>query len=151
MPTSPWCVEYKLRSTFARREVGMTILWSKSTNLSSMLRRCLTSQYLRISSAVRLRVFSNPFCMVFINFLYCRSLHPAVRIASGEMSSTLLLAPNDDNRVVDLTQLSMSSDSMISNWEGSVGNPFRSACKMAVGCEKQHRRPCATSQGSVGW
>ena len=38
-----------------------------------------------------------------------------------------------DNRVVDLTQSSMSSDSMMSNWEGSVGNPFRSACKMAGG------------------
>ena len=79
--------------------------------------------------------------MVSINFLYCRSLCPAARIVSGEMSATLLLAPNDDNRVVDLTQSSMLSDSMMSNWEGSVGNPFRSACKMAS----------ATSQCSVGW
>ena len=71
--------------------------------------------------------------MVSINFLYCRSLCPAARIASGEMSATLSLAPNDDNRVVDLTQLSMSSDSMMSNWEGSVGNPFRSARKMTGG------------------
>ena len=58
--------------------------------------------------------------MVSINFLYCRNLCPAARIASGEMSTTLSLAPNDDNRVVDLTQSSMSSDSMMSNWEGSV-------------------------------
>ena len=111
----------------------MPILWSKSTDPSSTLRQCLTSQYSRISGAVRLRVFSNPFCMVSINFLYCRSLCPAARIASGEMSATLSLAPNDDNRVVDLTQSSMSSGSMMSNWEGSVGNPFRSACKMAGG------------------
>ena len=111
----------------------MTILWSKRTNPSSTLRRSLTSQYLRISGAVRLHVFSNPFCMVSINFLYFRSPHPAARIASGEMSATLSLAPNDDYRVVDLTQSSMSSDSMMFTWEGSVGNLFRSACKMAGG------------------
>ena len=87
--------------------------------------------------------------MVSINFLYCRSLCPAARIASGEMSATLSLAPNDDNRVGDLTQLSMSSDSIMPIWEGSVRNPFRSASKM--GCAKQHRRLCATSQSSVGW
>ena len=111
----------------------MTILWSKSTNPSSMLRQCLTSQYLQISGAVRLHVFSNPFCMVSINFLYCRSLCPASRIASGEMSPTLSLALNDDHKVIDLTQSSMSSDSMMSTWEGSVGNPFKSACKTAGG------------------
>ena len=133
MPTSPWCAECKLHSTFSRCEVGMTILWSKSTNPLSTLRRCLTSQYSRISSAVRLCVFLNPFCKMSINFLYCRSLCPTDRIASGEMSATLSLALNDDNRVVDLTQSSMSSDSMMSTWEGSVGNPFRSACKMAGG------------------
>ena len=53
--------------------------------------------------------------MVSINFLYCRNLCPAAWIASGEMSATLSLALNDDNRVVDLTQSSMSSDSMMSN------------------------------------
>ena len=74
--------------------------------------------------------------MMSVNFLYCRSLRPAARIVSGEMSATLLLAPNDDNRVVDLTQLSMSSGTMMSTWEGSVGNPFRSACKMAGGLRK---------------
>ena len=74
--------------------------------------------------------------MVSIKFLYCRSLCPATWIASGEMSATLSLAPNDDNRVVDLTQSSMLSDSMMSTWEGSVGNPFRSACKMAGGLRK---------------
>ena len=132
MPTSPWCAECKLRSTFARWEVGMTILSSKSTNPSSTLRRCLTSQYSQISGAVRLRVFLNPFCMVSINFLYRRSLCPAARIASGEMRATLSLALND-NTVVDLTQSSMWSDSMMSNWEGSVGKPFRSACKMVGG------------------
>ena len=79
-----------------------------------MLRRCLASQYSQISGAVRLRVYSNPFCIVSINFLYCRSLCPAARIASGEMSATLSLASNDDNRVVDLTQSSMSSDSKMS-------------------------------------
>ena len=136
MPTSPWRAECKLHSTFARWEVGMTILWSKSTNPSSMLRWCLTSQHSRILGAVRLRVFSNPFCMVSINFLYCRSLCPAAWIASGEMSATLSLAPNDDNRVVNLTPSSMSSDSMMSNWEGSVGNPFRSACKMGGGLQE---------------
>ena len=71
--------------------------------------------------------------MVSINFLYCRLLCQAARIASGEMSATLSLAPNDDNRVVDWTKSSMSSDSMMSNWEGSVGNPFRSTSKMAGG------------------
>ena len=101
-----------------------------------MQRQCLTSQYSRISGAVRLRVFLNLFCMVSINFLYCRSLRPAAWIASGEMSATLSLAPNDDNRVVDLTQSSMSSDSMMSTWEGLVGNPFRSAFKMASGLRK---------------
>ena len=106
----------------------MTILWSKSTNPL-----CLTSQYSWILGAVRLLVFSNPFCMVSINFLYCRSLHPAAQIASGEMSATLSLAPNYDNRIDDLTQSSMSWDSMMSKWEGSVRNPFRSACKMAGG------------------
>ena len=65
--------------------------------------------------------------------LHCRSLCPAARIASGEISAILSLALNDDNRVVDFTQSSMSSDSMMSTWEGSVGNPFRSACKMAGG------------------
>ena len=74
--------------------------------------------------------------MVSINFLYCRSLHPAARIASGEMSATLSLAPNDDNRVVDFTQSSMPSDSMMFTWEGLVGNPFRSAFKMAGGLRK---------------
>ena len=71
--------------------------------------------------------------MVSINFLYCRSLCPATQIASGEMSTTLSLALNDDNRGVDLTQLSMSSNSMMSTWEGAVRNSFRSACKMAGG------------------
>ena len=71
--------------------------------------------------------------MVSINFLYCRSLRPAARIASGEMSATLSLAQNDDNRVVDLNQSSMLSDSMMSTWEGSVANPFKSACKMDSG------------------
>ena len=27
----------------------------------------------------------------------------------------------------------MTSDSMMSTWESSVGNPFKSACKMAGG------------------
>ena len=69
----------------------------------------------------------------FYIFFVLQSLCPAARIASGEMSATLSLALSDDYRVVDLTQSSMSSDSMMSTWEGSVGNPFRRACKMAGG------------------
>ena len=68
--------------------------------------------------------------------LYCGSLCPAARIMSAEVSSMLLLAPIVANRVVNLTQLSTSSDSMMSNWEGSAGNIFRSACKMAAGLWK---------------
>ena len=52
---------------------------------------------------------------------------------SGEMSTMLLLAPNVASRVVDLTQSSMSSDSMTSDQEDSAGNTFRCACEMVAG------------------
>ena len=89
--------------------------------------------------------------MVSINFLYCRSLRPTAWIASDEMRATLSLALNDDNRVVNLTQSPMLSDSMMLTWECSVGNLFKSACKMAGGLHKIASEVCATSQGSVGW
>ena len=89
--------------------------------------------------------------MVSINFLFCRSLRPAAWIVSGEMRATLSLAPNDENRVVNLTQSFMLSDSMMFTWECSVGNPFKSACKIAGGLRKIASEVCATSQGSVGW
>ena len=50
---------------------------------------------------------------MFINLLYCRSLRPLARIMSAEMSTMLSLAPNVASRVVDLTQSSMSPDSMM--------------------------------------
>ena len=126
IPTSPWCAEGKLCKTFAHWEVGMTILWSRSTNPLSTLRQCLTFQYSRMLGVVRLRVFGNPFCIVSINLLFCGSLRPAARIMSGEMNTMLSLVPNVASRVVDLTQLSMSSDSMMSDREGSAGNTSRS-------------------------
>ena len=81
----------------------------------STLRRCFTSQYLWISGAVRLCFFKNLFYIVSINLLYCGSLRPATCIMSGEMSTILSLALNVASGVVDLTQLSMSSESMISD------------------------------------
>ena len=114
---------------------GMMILWSKSTNPSSTLRECLSSQHSQTSDVVRLHIFGNPFRIVSIN-LYCGLLHPTAQIMPGEVSSMLLLTPNVADRVVDLTQLSMSWDSMMSDWEGSAGNIYRNASKMAGGLQE---------------
>ena len=78
-----------------------------------------------------MQVFGNPFCIKSINLLCCRSLCPA-----GEMSTMLSLALNVASRVVDLTQSSMTSDSMMSDREGSAGNTFRSVCKMVAGLQE---------------
>ena len=73
---------------------------------------------------------------VFINFLYCRSLCPATPMRSGKVFAILSLTPNIGIRVVDLTQLFISSDSMISDLEGSVGNTLNSSCKTATGLQE---------------
>ena len=115
-PIFPWLC--RLCKTFAHWEVGMMILWSKSTKLLSALRWCLTSQYSQTLGAVRLYVFRNPFCTVSISLAYCGSLCPAAWMKSGKISAMLLLALNVANRVIVLTQSFMSSDSMMSDWEG---------------------------------
>ena len=68
-----------------------------------------------------------------INLLYCGLLCPDAQIMSGEMSTCCSSPPNVACWVVDLTQSSMSSDSMTSDREGSAGNTFRSAFKMVAG------------------
>ena len=123
------CVECRQHN--AHWEVGMKILWSKSTKLFSLLRWNLTSQYSRTLGAVRLCIVGNPFCIVSIN-LYSGSLCPA---AWMKYCRWVLFLPalNVAIRVVDLTQSFMSSDCMISDWEGSAGNMLRRAGKMATG------------------
>ena len=132
MLTLPWYAECRLCKIFTCWVVGMTILWSKSTRLLSVLKCCLISQYSWTSGAVRLHVLGNPFCISSISLVYCGSLCLAAWMRSSEVSAISLFTPNIANRVVDLTQSFMSLDTVMSDREGSAGSMFRSACKIVT-------------------
>lgn len=83
-------------------------LQTVNVNISRFL---ITFQYSQTSGAVRLCVFGNTFCTVFINFLYCGLLCPVARMRSGEVMAILLLSPN----AIDSTMSLISWDSRMSD------------------------------------
>ena len=128
----------------------MTILRSNSTRPSSVLRRWLTSQYLRTSSAVRLRVFGKPRCITLISFLYWGSPRPAARIRSRDIMAILLLPANVPFKAVDFIISLILLDSCISDWDGFAGNTLRRAYTIVTGWWETALEPLCHFLGILG-